>query len=344
MLVRTRDGLVDWKKPADIDAGPASKHGGVDCWKSWACLPRLRTEWTDIAVLDLPASRLLHAVDGRDHPNLRIEVPGGPGLAVHSPTASRSTTTLATCSVSTPPKAMSAPSVAASTARWASRFTVKSRTWLLASSSCSPASAVAAVAYDRLDRHSCEIKAASTPLAHLLVALIGKGARNKRVPAQILNGPLGVRQGFLEGILDGDGKNPSRETNPTGRRDLKTASRSLAWGVRTLLADIGHWASISTGESPSVFPWGTSPGPIAGTSSRTSQTVGIRGPWKMNSSSIGRSCPSIRCCSTPRSSTSRSKRTTPTSQTSSSTTARPTWPPAPGSRSSAATSPSPTAT
>jgi DNA polymerase-3 subunit alpha len=34
VLVRTRDGLVDWKKPADIDAGPASKHGGVECWKS----------------------------------------------------------------------------------------------------------------------------------------------------------------------------------------------------------------------------------------------------------------------------------------------------------------------
>ena len=66
------------------------------------------------------------------------------------------------------------------------------------------------------------------------------------------------RRGFLEGILDGDGKNPRRESNPAGRRDLKTASRSLAWGVRALLADIGHWATISTGESPSVFPWSTS--------------------------------------------------------------------------------------
>ena len=137
---------------------------------------------------------------------------------------------------------------------------------------------VAAIAYDRLDRHSCEIKAASTPLAHLLVSLIGKGARNKRIPAQILTGPLGVRQGFLEGILDGDGKNPSRETNPTGRRDLKTASRSLAWGVRTLLADIGHWASISTGESPSVFPWGTSPRPYRWYILSELETVGIRAP------------------------------------------------------------------
>jgi DNA polymerase-3 subunit alpha len=53
VLVRTRDGLVDWKKPADIDPGQASKHGGVNCWKSWACLPRLRTEWTEIRSSDL---------------------------------------------------------------------------------------------------------------------------------------------------------------------------------------------------------------------------------------------------------------------------------------------------
>src|SRR4029450_9580757 len=38
---------------------------------------------------------------------------------------------------------------------------------------------VTAASYDRPDRHSQEIKAASTPLAYLLIALVGRGARNK---------------------------------------------------------------------------------------------------------------------------------------------------------------------
>src|SRR4029453_11302611 len=53
---------------------------------------------------------------------------------------------------------------------------------------------VTAASYDRPDRHSQEIKAASTPLAYLLIALVGRGARNKRVPAQILNGPPEARR------------------------------------------------------------------------------------------------------------------------------------------------------
>ncbi len=179
VLVRTRDGLVDWKKPADIDAGPASKHGGVNCWKSWACLPRLRTEWTEIPSSDFLPADFSSAADGRDHPHLRVEVPGRPRLAVDSPTASRSTTTSATCSGSTPLKAMSVPSVAVSTARWGSRFTVTSRHLAARIIELLGRFGVTAVSYDRPDRHSQEIKAASTPLAHLLIALVGKGRQEQ---------------------------------------------------------------------------------------------------------------------------------------------------------------------
>ncbi|HEY6591691.1 MAG TPA: DNA polymerase III subunit alpha, partial [Actinomycetota bacterium] len=257
VLVRTRDGLVDWKKPADIDAGQASKHGGVNCWKSWACLPRLRTEWTEIWAsellpddfsapltggiartyqskyrgdqawpqfpdripLDYDFGYLLGIYAAEGHiGSVRGRVNGEVGFTLHRDESE----------------------LAARIIELLGRF------------------GVTAASYDRPDRHSQEIKAASTPLAYLLIALVGRGARNKRVPAQILNGPPEVRRGFLDGLLDGDGKNASRKSNPTGRRDLKTASRSLAWGVRTLLADVGHWATISTGESPSVFPWGKS--------------------------------------------------------------------------------------
>ena len=253
VLVRTRDGLVDWKKPADIDAGPASKHGGVDCWRSWACLPRLRTEWTELAVRDfLPADFSAPLTGGitRTYKSkyradqawpsfpdrIALDYDFGYLLGIYA----------AEGHVGTVRGRLSGEV----------GFTLHPEETHLAAriNNLLARFGAAAVAYDRLDRHSCEIKAASTPLAHLLVALIGKGARNKRVPAQILNGPPEARQGFLEGILDGDGKNPNRSSNSSGRRDLKTASQSLAWGVRTLLADIGHWVTISTGESASLFP------------------------------------------------------------------------------------------
>src|SRR3954447_6205728 len=38
VLVRTPDGLVDWKKPGDITAGRRTAEGGVHAWNSWACL------------------------------------------------------------------------------------------------------------------------------------------------------------------------------------------------------------------------------------------------------------------------------------------------------------------
>src|SRR5215204_1900329 len=257
VLVRTRDGLVDWRKPADIDAGQASKHGGVNCWKSWACLPRLRTEWTEIRASDLlpddfsapPAGGITRTYGSKYRgdqawPRFPDRIPLDYDFGWYRGRAGSGSRSRSGCGRINGEVGFTLhrdeSELAARIIGLLGRF------------------GVAAVSYDRPDRHSQEIKSASTPLAHLLIALVGRGAKNKWVPAQILNGPSDARRGFLDGLLDGDGKNPSRESNPTGRRDLKTASRSLAWGVRTLLADIGHWATISTGESPNVLPQGGS--------------------------------------------------------------------------------------
>ena len=257
VLVRTRDGLVDWRKPGGIDAGQASKHGGVNCWKSWACLPRLRTEWTEISACDLLPADFSAPLTGGiartytskyrgDHawPRFPDRIPldydFGYLLGIYAAEGH-----IGSCHGRVNGEVgftlhLDERNLAARIIELLAGFGVN------------------AVGYERPDRHSLEIKAASVPLAHLLIALVGRGAKHKRVPAQILNGPPQARRGFLDGLLDGDGKNPNRASNPTGRRDLKTASRSLAWGLRALLADVGHWASVSTGESPSVFPWGRS--------------------------------------------------------------------------------------
>src|SRR5215211_3277718 len=253
VLVRTRDGLLDWKKPADIDAGQASKHGGVNGWKSWACLPRLRTEWTEICSSDLLPDDFSAPPTGgiaRTHTSKYRRDQAWPRFPDRIPLDYDFGYLLGI--------------YAAEGHIGSVRGRVDGEVgFTLRRDRSEPAAriiellgrfGITAVSYDRPDRRSQEIKAASTPLAYLLIALVGRGARNKRVPAQILNGPPDARHGFLDGLLDGDGKNPGRASNPSGRRDLKTASRSLAWGVRTLLADIGHWASITTGESPSDFP------------------------------------------------------------------------------------------
>jgi DNA polymerase-3 subunit alpha len=257
VLIRTRDGLLDWKKPRDIAAGRHSAHGGTECWKSWACLPRLRTEWTEIDILDFlpdsfmarPGGGIARSYESKHRadqawPRFPARVPldydlgyllgiyaaeghllftnghltGGIGFTFH----------------------IEEVELAGRLSGLLARF------------------GVSTVRYARANRRSlaAELAAQSVPLAHLLAAMVGRGAKNKRVPVQILNGPPEARRGFLDGLLDGDGKNPARESNPTGRRDLRTASRSLAWGVKALFADTGHWITVTTGEEPSTLPDG----------------------------------------------------------------------------------------
>ncbi len=255
VLVRTRNGLLDWKKPGDIAAGPWNAHGGKKSWTSWACLPRLRTHWREIAVLEfLPADFKVslggaisrgylskHRAD-EAWPRFPLRVPldydFGYMLGIYAAEGDiQSLGGRITGGIGFT-FSIHETDIAARVMALLARF------------------GITATAFQRRSKGTLDLKAASIPLAHLLVSLVGKGAKEKRVPAQILNGPPEVRQGFLDGLLDGDGKNPRQASNAKGRRDLKTASRSLAWGTRTLLADIGHWATVSTGVERSALPQG----------------------------------------------------------------------------------------
>ena len=257
ILVRTRDGLLDWKKPGDIMAGPWNLHGGTKSWSTWACLPRLRTHWREISVLDflpadfrVPSSGIIRrtylskyrANEAWPRFPLRIPLDYDFGYLLGMYAAEGDIT----C-VSARVTGGIGFTFSISEAHFAARVTA-----LLARFG------ISATTFERRDKGTLELKAASIPLAHLLVALVGKGAKEKRVPVQILNGPADARQGFLDGLLDGDGRNPHRASNPDGRRDLRTASRSLAWGMRALLADLGHWVTVSTGTALGNFPQGKS--------------------------------------------------------------------------------------
>ena len=91
---------------------------------------------------------------------------------------------------------------------------------------------------DRSERGSIEVYFSSLPLAYMLETICGSGAENKRVPHEIMTSLPSIRKAFLDGVLDGDGKQ-------VGQRTLKVISKSLAWGVRHLLVDLGHWATVA---------------------------------------------------------------------------------------------------
>src|SRR5437867_4271842 len=76
-------------------------------------------------------------------------------------------------------------------------------------------------------------------LALLFVALCGKGAGGKRVPAQIFTADASIQEAFLEAYLEGDG-----HVYPRGKSCATTVSRELAYGVALLLLRLGRLPSI----------------------------------------------------------------------------------------------------
>src|SRR5256884_832063 len=86
--------------------------------------------------------------------------------------------------------------------------------------------AVQAVIVNRRTTTTVEVR--STSLARLFEALCGRGAKNKRVPADLANAPAIVIRAFLDGYFAGDGY--VSETHVEGG----TVSRNLAFGLYEL--------------------------------------------------------------------------------------------------------------
>lgn len=86
--------------------------------------------------------------------------------------------------------------------------------------------------YRRPEKGGAEVVACLKPWAILLRALCGVGAANKKIPREILCSQRHLREAFLRGLLDGDGKKGDRN-------DLKTPSLDLAWSARLLAFDLG---------------------------------------------------------------------------------------------------------
>lgn len=100
---------------------------------------------------------------------------------------------------------------------------------------------IAAKSHYRKAKGTCEVVFCCVPMAHVLKSMFGHGAANKRVPREIFESPPASRRRFLEGLWDGDAS-----ASRAKQRILKVASRSLAWGARALLADIGAWSDVGS--------------------------------------------------------------------------------------------------
>jgi DNA polymerase-3 subunit alpha len=258
ILVRNREGAVDWSKPGDIVAGRPGARGGREYWQSWACLPKLQETYSSIRMLDVLPEGFAEDESG--------------GLRRTYESKYRADQNWQAVPANMPLDA----EVGYLLGLFSAEGSLQRRDGHLTGSICFSLNAKEIHLADRIEQtferfgaptqrylpkdrpNSLEVHACSVPVAHLLKAWVGCGASTKRVPEEILNSPRAVRRAFMEGLLDGDGKNPTATSNARGGRDLKVASRDLAWGFRTLLADLGFWATVCEGQGLGSFPQGRS--------------------------------------------------------------------------------------
>jgi DNA-directed RNA polymerase beta' subunit/intein/homing endonuclease len=86
---------------------------------------------------------------------------------------------------------------------------------------------------------SSDIRGFSTVLAQFMDALVGHGARNKRVPAELFAAPEEFIVGLLNGYFSGDG------TVSENSVEVGSASYDLVEGINMLLSRLGMFGRIS---------------------------------------------------------------------------------------------------
>lgn len=251
MLVRNRSASLEWVGGADLVPGPYGAHGGVNAWHSWACQPRLDGDAEGLAVAGfLPddfvfdTEGLRRSYESKYRADSRWAL--GPWLPVGWDLGYLMGIFAAEGSLAVRGGILSG----------GIGFTLHEDEVEIVDRIRGILSALGArtSVYPAGRGQKCvEVRSALLPLAFILKEECRTGAHHKRVPPSVLTGSAAARSGFLEGVLDGDGRDLSRSSNIQGRRDLKTSSKSLAWGVKSLLADAGHWVGVAEVVAPSPF-------------------------------------------------------------------------------------------
>lgn len=243
--IYVHDGVeASWKLPSEIVGGYRSQKKGIDSWNSYAMLPATMEEGA--AVLDVSSVMgegfvfedgvLTHRTEfrntrnGKEHSKLTARVTTYPEFPSSLPLDEELGWALGIFAAegSTTDKQVTL-SLNIEETDIAARFnTFIQQTF-----------GIEFTHYSRPEKSILELVAHSKALAFFFSELCGKGARNKRVPEQVMLGTDAVRCGFLRGVLEGDGSSTRQ------RFVFGVASPDLAWGVRTLMASVDDkWGSV----------------------------------------------------------------------------------------------------
>ncbi len=255
ILIRFRDGTVEWVKPGDIKSGrPWPSATGTDSWNSYVCLPKLKTEISSISVADYVPVEYTLGENGFSRDYFQRQSAHWPNFPSKIELNYSFSYLLGIFAAEGALQRRKDGHITGGI-----NFTLHKDEQVYAERITKAINQLGleVTIYDRSDYNSTQhLQVNSVLLANLLNSLTGSGAKNKRVPSEIISGPIEARKGFVEGLLDGDGKQANETSNPKGQRNLKTASRDLAWGLRTLLADMGFWPTITEGQEVGNFPQG----------------------------------------------------------------------------------------
>ena len=233
VLVRDQHGGKRWVEVQQIEAGRSSKADQFSSWRSFACLPKLRAE--------APIERISTAdhVDGGWRPIAVDRWVKSSNRSRRGPTNHYSNL-LHEITLDYDFGFLLGLYAAEGHVDRGTRVTIslhQDETYLIdaVARSVKFLTGKEVVVDHRPGRpgyRGVSVIAYSAPLARLLAALCGTGARNKRLPAFTFEANDEFQQGALDGVLAGDGA-----AHP-GVTIFAQSSRNLAWQVRVLAATL----------------------------------------------------------------------------------------------------------
>lgn len=226
VLIRNRQGVLDWVEAKDIVAGRPSNKESVDNWNSWVCLPKhtIRNSITSLNVegyvsWDRDGVRFkkvfdrklrkqsAHYSDCKQEIDLDYDFGYFLGLYVAEGSSSKEL------------------------AFHLHKKEVEYIDFLV--NFCQKLTGKSPTVDRRIDRpryNGVSVRCYSVLLSELCASLCGKGANNKHLPDFTFDAPLDFQRGLFEGVLAGDGSIKSSVTVFT------QTSRQLAWQMRQLAA------------------------------------------------------------------------------------------------------------
>ena len=246
ILIRDSKGNVDWKKPTEIKDGRKDKKSGIREWNSYACLPKLiQKEKVEINVSDYLPNNLkckngyIQKIRKNNKCEMFNEWKNIPcKIEIDSDCARFLGLFVAEGSVVFKNEKING----------AINLTFNYKEDEYANYVKNFIEKRFKLSVDirkRKEKNTQDILFNCVPLAYVLYGLCGRGAKNKKIPVEIYECKREIKESFLNGLLGGDGKNINVKSNVFTQRTLKVSSKSLAWGARQLMADMGHWTSVA---------------------------------------------------------------------------------------------------